>query len=300
MISKLTILGFQSHRKSVLDFLPGVNVLVGESDTGKTAVIRALRWLTWNRPQGTKDTRSHWAKKTIVSAVMNGQSIKLIRRGNVIYKVNDLLQLKALRGSVPAEVQKALNMNGINLQQQLDAPFLLSSSPGEVAQHFNHIAHLDVIDRAIQRVRSWIRQLKHETKSLREQIRGLKGELEKYDGLDGLEKQLVEIEAMENQHVELVESVEGLEKTINKINSLEQILTQYQHFGKVKEKLEELEEVNVQLLEQQTKIEPLQSLIESIEGKSTILKLKTADLEEMHERFDREFPEQCPLCGRLK
>jgi len=52
MIKYLQIQNFQSHKDSLLEFDPGVNVIVGSSDSGKTAVIRALRWLVWNRPSG--------------------------------------------------------------------------------------------------------------------------------------------------------------------------------------------------------------------------------------------------------
>ncbi|MCL6636233.1 MAG: ATP-binding protein, partial [Peptococcaceae bacterium] len=43
---------FQSHRYTELVLAPTMTVLIGESDQGKSAVVRALRWLLYNRPQG--------------------------------------------------------------------------------------------------------------------------------------------------------------------------------------------------------------------------------------------------------
>ena len=49
----LHLINFQSHLNTVIELHPGLNILVGESDQGKTAIIRALRWLFYNEPRGT-------------------------------------------------------------------------------------------------------------------------------------------------------------------------------------------------------------------------------------------------------
>ncbi|MDO5041249.1 MAG: AAA family ATPase [Peptoniphilus sp.] len=51
-ISKLEIENFQSHKYTLLDFDKGLNVIVGNSDSGKTAIIRAIKWALYNEPQG--------------------------------------------------------------------------------------------------------------------------------------------------------------------------------------------------------------------------------------------------------
>ncbi len=51
-IKKVRIQGFQSHLDSTFTLSPGLNVITGPSDAGKTAIIRALRWLAFNEPQG--------------------------------------------------------------------------------------------------------------------------------------------------------------------------------------------------------------------------------------------------------
>jgi len=66
MIKTLSIQNYQSHKDSTLEFDPGVNVIVGSTDSGKTAIIRALRWLIWNRPNGDS-FRSTWGGDTKVT-----------------------------------------------------------------------------------------------------------------------------------------------------------------------------------------------------------------------------------------
>ena len=59
MLKSLKIRNFESHRNTQLNFHPGVNVIVGESDQGKTAILRALEWVLFNRPLG-EDIKSNW------------------------------------------------------------------------------------------------------------------------------------------------------------------------------------------------------------------------------------------------
>src|SRR6185312_5624229 len=52
-IRNLRIENFQSHEVTEMAFDDGLNVIVGASDQGKSAVIRALRWLLFNEPRGS-------------------------------------------------------------------------------------------------------------------------------------------------------------------------------------------------------------------------------------------------------
>lgn len=52
-IKSIEIENFQSHKYSKLDFSERLNVIVGPSDNGKSAIIRALKWVLFNEPKGT-------------------------------------------------------------------------------------------------------------------------------------------------------------------------------------------------------------------------------------------------------
>lgn len=49
-LKSLEINNFQSHRNSKLIFCPGINAIIGQSDSGKSAVIRALNALLFRGP----------------------------------------------------------------------------------------------------------------------------------------------------------------------------------------------------------------------------------------------------------
>lgn len=52
-ISRIEIVNFQSHSYTDLYLSDGVNVIVGPSDSGKTAIIRAIKWVLFNEPSGS-------------------------------------------------------------------------------------------------------------------------------------------------------------------------------------------------------------------------------------------------------
>lgn len=106
------IKNFQSHKDSHLDFHPGVDVIVGPSDSGKTAIIRALRWLVWNRPTGDA-VRSWWGGDTEVSMSLPTSSISRIKGKENQYTLNGLV-FKAIGTDVPEEISKELKQTSIS------------------------------------------------------------------------------------------------------------------------------------------------------------------------------------------
>lgn len=66
MLKFLNIKNYQSWAEGAFNFHPGLNVIIGLSDSGKSAIIRALRWLVWNRPLGN-EFQSDWGGETSVN-----------------------------------------------------------------------------------------------------------------------------------------------------------------------------------------------------------------------------------------
>ena len=199
MIQSLTLENFQSHKSSKLDFSPGINVIVGPSDSGKSAILRALKWAAWNTPSG-EAFRSNWGGTTTVDLDTDTDSIIRAKdsKGNS-YRLNKTVFKAFGAGTPPDEIVAALNLNEINIQQQLDRPFLLDDSPGKVAQHFNAVAHLDSIDRGLQNVQKWLREVDRKIKSEEEQVLSLTEDLIKYAGLEKIEVKISVVETLVEQ-----------------------------------------------------------------------------------------------------
>jgi AAA15 family ATPase/GTPase len=350
MIKSLAIHNFQSHEKSYLKFHPGVNVIVGSSDSGKTAIIRALRWIVWNRPSGDA-IRSYWGGDTF--AILETEDGFVWRHKGKIdkyelkaYDKNSLV-FKAFGTSVPEEISKFLNINEINLQQQLDAPFLLNETPGDVAKHFNKVARLDKIDISLQNINSAIRELTTEIKYREQAIKDKAEELTQFDHLEKAEADLEVLEDMQKQfiilnnsrgnlnnaiidHGLIVEEIEEAGKIlyyevpVNKIlsNIAEQeVLTE--QANKLEDLIKEIKEVKQELIqaccctiqeipvlnilaiykERNLVVErhkPLSKLLSNITGIVVALKREQGLQAKLQAKFNNEFPNVCPLCGKPK
>jgi len=159
MIKTLHLRNFLSHKDSLLEFSPGVNVLIGPSDSGKTSLIRALRWIADNRPSGD-EFRSHWAGRepTKVSVELDsGEVITRIKGTDNFYELDGQV-FRAFGTDVPPPISDALQLSPINIQYQLDAPFLLGDSAGGVARYLNQIVNLEDIDKSLANIASMKRQ----------------------------------------------------------------------------------------------------------------------------------------------
>lgn len=199
MFKSLRIHNFQSHKQSTLLFSPGVNVILGQSDSGKTATLRALRWVLENKPGGDA-FRSTWGGDTRVTlTTMDGHMVQRGKgaTGNT-YKLNGEL-LKAFGQGVPEEVQVAMNLNGVNVQQQLEAPYLLSETSGEVAKHFNRVANIDMIDQSVSRAKSLASKTRQSIAQRTEDLKEKQEQYKRYETLNTVDRSLRKLENKEKQ-----------------------------------------------------------------------------------------------------
>ena len=351
MIQSLHIRNLQSHKDSHLDFCEGVNVIVGPSDSGKSAILRALRWIVKNRPQGDV-LRSHWGGDTEVNISLHESGLEIdpevtrMKGKTDEYNMNGS-SFKALRGDVPQEIQDVLNMTDINLQRQLDQPFLLSNTPGKVALHFNRIAKLDKIDTANQRINSWIKQLSNEIAYKEDQRDKLSEQIKTFDYLEKMEIEVEALEALEDRYTKLCLNKSNLFKLIQFIEKLSTELSDIEQVTEMEEEVVEILELYNSKKEKQEKLDTISTLIQSIEETETDIAACEVDVEiewdvnvllafyeklspivsdqkqltsvieqvgvadkrinyyqnyydTLHQQYEDEFPETCPLCGKPK
>ena len=216
MIKSLTINNFQSHKHSELIFHQGTNVIIGMSDSGKSAIIRAIKWLTQNRPQGDS-FRSSWGGSTVVHIETDKDKIDRWKHNYENAYRLDIKTFEAFKTEVPQEIQDALNLTEINFQHQLDSPFLLSMSSGDVATYFNKVAKLDKIDTGLQNINSKIRELNQDIKYKGEQKDKLEEELKGFEFLDKFE---IEVEVLEEMDKDLLVKESQIRKLSDLRNDL--------------------------------------------------------------------------------
>lgn len=239
MIKKITIENIQSHKESKLEFDSGINAIVGSSNNGKSAVLRALYWCVYNRPLGTDNLLSHWAvdKKgsqisPMIVSVENEKGTVTRKRTKTEnqYIVNNQ-ELNVVKTDVPEQVEKILSLSDTNIQKQQDAPFLLSLTSGQVAQYFNKIVRLDVIDRVLSNAESKRRKTNQEINQVEDLISDFKTRLDKYSWLDFVEKLLIKYDNLQSK----------LENIQNKMSVLDNQIASYNYYSRICKKYESIE-----------------------------------------------------------
>lgn len=215
MIKGLTIKNFQSHKLSVLEFHPGVNIIVGSSDSGKSAIVRSLRLVRDNRPLGDS-YRSNWGGDTQIDVELTeGVTVSRVRTKSKNGYVMGGSEYNAIGSEVPKEITDTMDMGDHNLQYQFDRPFLLDNSPGEVAAHFNALANLEVINTSQRQVESEISRINQRVKLYKEDAVVALNKLEALELLDKYEAELEVLESLGKQLSRVKSHVISLKKLIN-------------------------------------------------------------------------------------
>lgn len=227
MIEKIEIENFQSHKKSELEFSNGVNVIIGKTDSGKSAIIRAIRLVADNRPSGDA-YRSDWGGDTKVSLTLTEGTVVTRKKTNSLnqYSLNGI-DFVAFKQDVPKEISDALALNEVNLQSQMDSPFLLSVSAGAVASHFNKCGGLSAIDKANGVIRAEVGRISKDVEFLQREKEELKEQMKQFAGIADCESTIKSVELLEIQYNTLFQSTQKIKSLLNKCTQAYAILSSF-------------------------------------------------------------------------
>ncbi len=161
IIEAARITGYQSHEATNLNFSSGLNVIVGDTETGKSSILRALSFVLFNKPWHL-DFITEEANETTVELRLgtDGHTNIITRRRSRDGKINDYIvdgcELSNFGRSVPVPV---LEIIGVNNQlfdtiyaEQHDVPFLIGKGFSGTERARRLVAFSDVlnIDKAIK------------------------------------------------------------------------------------------------------------------------------------------------------
>ncbi|MDO5724708.1 MAG: AAA family ATPase [Tissierellia bacterium] len=214
-IKSVRIKNFQSHKDSLIEFSEGFNAFVGPSNTGKTAIIRAIKWALYNEPAGDYFLRDN--EKRVEVEITFNNNIKLLRyrgSGKNGYKLtmpdgsteiyegfgyNIPLEITDAINIVPMQITDDLKAN-LNISDQLEAPFLISESPSGKANAIGKLVGVDYVDKA-QRKTSLDISRSNTIKRQKCQTRdNLKNEISKFDYLKNYNENLTKLKTI-NQEI---------------------------------------------------------------------------------------------------
>ncbi len=298
MIDKLTIQNFQSHKHSELEFHPGVNAIIGKSDSGKSSILRALYWICFNRPGGFDFIRHREERSQVI---LESQDSPMIRRikGNkqneyTLAWDNDTQVYKAMGSDVPDHVRSILNISSINMQKQMDPPFLLSQTSGQVGKYLNEITNLSLIDSSLSNIKKTFNEEKRNLQTIKNQKEELEQDLKNYENLDEFESQLKTVKKKQRRLEDHKEQVERLENLIAKYNRNKKIVSSFNWLDEIDLTL--IEEKQSKLYELRSQKSILESKIDLYQNKKNSIQKLEEELNNLEEQFHNEMPDICPLC----
>ena len=238
MIHKIILKDFQSHWNTELDLSPGINIITGTSNSGKTAIIRGLKWLITNRPLGDSIVRRGCThdKKNCTEI-----SVQLVQEGNPIlrrwrrksengysYQIEgqEIEEFKAFGSTVPQEILDLLNFSEINVQYQHDSYFLVFDSPGQVASYINKVTKLDEVDNIVSELSSQIRSSEKDIRRNQEELDEVVEQISLFDSLfdqesflkilqeaEKIDKEILDLCSKEKELYSLVEGLKDIESS---------------------------------------------------------------------------------------
>ncbi|CCQ93074.1 putative RecF/RecN/SMC N-terminal domain protein [[Clostridium] ultunense Esp] len=200
-IKKIVLENFQSHKYTEIELDQHLNVIVGPSDHGKTAIIRGLKWALFNEPSGDFFIREGENECSVTVIFNDGSKIKRYRSKskNAYYLYNNKGEETVFEGfgtKVPEEIIDVSSMrkivldsnqsSSINIGEQLEGPFLLSEKNATRANAIGRLVGVHIIDDALKDTLRDIRNLNIKRKNHEEMLESLQNSLAEYDYLDEL------------------------------------------------------------------------------------------------------------------
>lgn len=327
-LSRLAVKGFQSHKDSELEFHPGFNVIVGPNDSGKSAVIRALRKVCFDDPNGADFVNDEMDECSIELELDNGTVLRreveasrdkdgFASMSGHRYVVNGE-KFESFGKSVPDEVYEAHGMVplsvsknapdiDLNFQMQHDPAFLLFESGPTRAKAVSYVSGVDVMDRAVQEVNRRKRKASAERSSKTADIESLEEEISKLPSEKQTEETLGKLRELKG---EASSSTREWEDLVQKRSTASEIRTKtviaktaveaYQGFSaglqKLLDSVEESAEELEKLLDLKEEIDAVREKLDSASGDKVRYE---EELEETSQQIDDLLSQlsECPYCG---
>ena len=290
MILKVRMQNFESHEDTEIEFTEGMNLIVGQSNSGKSSILRALRMVVdneWNKDMVRNGYEYCRVRVTTDKGWVEAERGEKVNRWKCQENEGELQEYKKVGTNVPELATKILGMGqrergaGIkelpNFQSQLEKHYMLSeigekkSTSGLVAVMMDNAIGLGGMEELIkdfstdmQRDRKWMSSTQEDIENIR---KGMIDEtiFESYGKqVESIGQSVGELDSMSmtlGKAEELLERHDGLKQSLD---SSAGSLSLYPDFRKATELSEDISTLSAGI----SSMSRAQSLSESIERAS--------------------------------
>jgi exonuclease SbcC len=276
MIKSIKLTNFQRHKDSLFKFTPGVNIISGKTKAGKSSIVRALRYVSENRPITNKYERRGQKGFVIDVEFDDGVVSRVKDKGNK-YILNGK-ELNAVGTDVPEEVSQFFGFNDFSLQGQFDAVKFLTDSPGKVAKYINSITKQEIIEEVTKNINTEVKNITDEKNTTERLLLENEQKLTSLSELTKLKAKKDKIQNKIGEHTEAVKIYYALSVIVDNVSKIEKRINSFPDLNSLSKEVNKVIEAHKEYQGLKKWNESLLSLICGLslaEGK--ISKLKNID-----------------------
>ena len=220
-IKRIILHNIQKHEHLDLTFDKNLTAITGESDQGKSSILRALGWVLFNKPSSNELRRKIndvcTDESYVILYITKNDEEHVIER-YVSNKLNlyklDGNEFRSFKRDVPKPISDLLNLDyRINFQKQFDSPFLLGDTSGEIAKLFNELLGLEEANDILDLIN---KDITNDTK----QKESIERELEQYQNILEVLEEFSKFDEMGDKIESDYTLIEGLEHELSNLRIL--------------------------------------------------------------------------------
>jgi DNA repair ATPase RecN len=181
--------------------------------------------------------------------------------------------LEAIGSDIPPEVEKLLKIGEVNIQRQMDPPFLLASSSGDVSRFFNKLVNLDSIDLTMSVMDGQKRHTTSKLKSADTELESFGEQLKEFHWVDDAVDMLRYLEHLDTKKTDLHKQYNKLDGVAEKSETLERRIEDASTYAKYEHEIQKIMEAYDSFMAKSNEVGRLCSNLDSVEK-------STAEIEE--------------------
>lgn len=311
MIKELKIKDFEAHKNTHFKFQPGLNVIHGKSNNGKSSSLRALElagygvWAAGENKKAGINGPVRIGEKAAEVFVSSDDGEVFVRRGSKginEWKIKgkdgiDLDLTNPGAGSIP-EAQKILGLRTseiagqsirFNWSDQRDKHFLIdevegkSSSPSFVAAVLDEVGGLSGCEDLVRKLASEKSSFEQKMKQSSESIESLNEDLKDFENLDEEINKLQKAERLLKKINNYEEKIKNIEEKIELKNKFTDKINKYKNLEKEIEQLKKDENKIIEAIKVCNKLEK----VKDIENKYNKIFSLFKESEEALKKYDK-------------
>jgi hypothetical protein len=205
-IKSITLKNFQSYKDQTVNFKPGLNLLLGTSDSGKSAILRAMSFVLYNYPK--KDSLIHWGETETSVTIEFSDGVKVTRiKGegrNAIVAIDakgNKLEKEKIDKDIPDDIKLLLGnppqdeFNGlISYADQFSPMFLVDLSPTDLPRSLSGLTGIEMLEESAKQLMQNYKSLEKQNKTDEKEYSALIAEAQTYSFVDFYENKLKDLD----------------------------------------------------------------------------------------------------------